>query len=128
MAQRSRRPEPPSRNAVPPSPNPAAELAELRARYRQEMPQKIRAVKEAAQALGEGAGREELEALHILAHRLVGSAAIYGFAEVSQAAAALEVFVVRALETSDQPEGSWAEPLAALVAAIERAADEGPGH
>jgi HPt (histidine-containing phosphotransfer) domain-containing protein len=126
MVRRPRRTEslPPPSNAAA---SPATELAALRARYREEMPQKIRAVKEAAQALGQGAGREELEALHILAHRLVGSAAIYGFGAVSQAAAHLEQFVVHALEAQEGTTGSSALRLdtLALVAGIERAAGEG---
>jgi HPt (histidine-containing phosphotransfer) domain-containing protein len=102
--------------------NVQSELAELRARYRQEIPGKIAAVKEAAAALGSGHDRQGLEALHVLAHRLVGSAAIYGFAAASEAAAALEASVVEALEGPAPP--GWTQRLQTLVAALERAAAE----
>jgi HPt (histidine-containing phosphotransfer) domain-containing protein len=106
------------------SPSPSAiqlELAELRVRYRRELPQKIRAVKDAAGALGADAPREGLEALHILVHRLVGSAAIYGFDAVSRAAALLEDLVVEGLAGA-APTRAWTERLHALVAGLEQAA------
>jgi HPt (histidine-containing phosphotransfer) domain-containing protein len=101
-----------------------SELAELRAHYRRELPHKIQAVKDAAAALGNVYEREEGEALHLLAHRLVGSAAIYGFGAVSEAAAALEAFVVETLEATIPPSDVWRQRLLTLVAALERAAAE----
>lgn len=100
-----------------------AELAQLRTRYRRELPDKIGAVKEAAAAaLGAVHDRQEIEALHLLVHRLVGSAAIYGFGAVSEVAATMEAFVVEILEAASPPSGLWRQRLESLVAALERAA------
>jgi HPt (histidine-containing phosphotransfer) domain-containing protein len=100
-----------------------AQLAELRVRYRRELPEKVQAVTRAAAAV-RGTGREELEAVHLLAHRLVGSAAIYGFGAVSQAAAELERFVVDAIEAPAPPSRESRQRLETLVAELESAAAE----
>ena len=104
--------------------SPQSELAELRARYRRELPEKIRAVKEAAAVLGKVPDPQALEALHLLAHRLVGSAAIYGFGATSQAAAALEAVVVEALYSPAAASDLWAQRMQTLVAALERSAGD----
>lgn len=75
------------------------DLRALRVSYGTELPERLRALLEAARALdGEVPHQERVEALFHLTHRLTGSSAIYGFASVSRAAAALEVFVTRLLE------------------------------
>jgi HPt (histidine-containing phosphotransfer) domain-containing protein len=92
-----------------------SELQTLRARYHAELPGKVGAVEEAAAALREGAPASELGALYLLTHRLRGSAAIYGFADVSNAAAGLEVFVAAAVEAAAPCSGPWLDELRAHV-------------
>jgi HPt (histidine-containing phosphotransfer) domain-containing protein len=101
---------------------PDQELEELRARYRRALPGKARAVQEAAAALTESGEGSQIEALYLLAHRLRGSAAIYGFAGVSEAAATLEAFVVAAMEGPSLRSAPWRERLEAHVSALTAAA------
>ena len=79
------------------------QLNVLRERYARDLPDKARVVEEAVDALELRWDRASLEALHHLAHRLAGSAAIYGFAAVSDAASSLELFVNAALESASPP-------------------------
>jgi chemotaxis protein histidine kinase CheA len=97
---------------------PHAELEELRARYRRELPDKVRAVQDAARAFAQEREASRLETLYLLAHRLRGSAAIYGFAGVSEAAAAVESLVADAREGTGPPSAAWLERLEAQVAAL----------
>jgi len=62
-------------------------LLHLRQRYSEELPERLRSLEAAAAALREnGWDPEVVTSIHEAAHRLAGSAAIYGFPEVSQAA------------------------------------------
>ena len=97
---------------------PQAELEELRVRYRRELPDKARAVQDAARAFAQEREPTQLEALYLLAHRLRGSAAIYGFPGVSEAAAAVEALAADAREGTGPPSAAWLERLETQVAAL----------
>ena len=107
-----------------PHTHPQQELAVLRARYRRELPGKVRAVCEGAAALADAWDPARLEALHLLVHRLVGSAAIYGFGEVSHAAALLEAEVAAAMEAPAAPPPQVRAQFEALVEPLARAVAE----
>jgi chemotaxis protein histidine kinase CheA len=96
-----------------------AHMESLRQAFRAQLPKKVRSVVAAAVTLGPGDwDPERLRALFLLTHSLTGSSAIYGFAKVSQAAAALERFLGAAL-ADELPPGSVSE-LERLVAALAR--------
>jgi HPt (histidine-containing phosphotransfer) domain-containing protein len=100
-----------------------AQLNVLRERYTRDLPDKARVVEEAVDALERRWDRDGLDALHHLAHRLAGSAAIYGFAAVSEAASSLELYVNAALESPTPPAPSdMLETLRERTTALVRAA------
>jgi HPt (histidine-containing phosphotransfer) domain-containing protein len=70
-----------------------AELVALRDSYARDLPDKAADVARAARRLAERWDGEGLEGLIRLVHRLTGSAAIYGFPDVSGAAADLESYL-----------------------------------
>jgi hypothetical protein len=63
-----------------------AELEALRQSYRAELPAKLGQIAGAVDALHTGWEKAHLEALYDLIHKLTGSAAIYGFGQISHAA------------------------------------------
>ncbi len=104
------------------------DLRALRARYLRELPSKAQAVSEAAAAARQGWDHASLDALYHLAHRLAGSAAIYGFTDVSAAASALEGFVAAALAGEGTDVARRDETLRSHVVALERAAAGATRH
>ncbi|MCG0239211.1 MAG: Hpt domain-containing protein [Firmicutes bacterium] len=74
-------------------------FAELRRQYRAEAASRAAFFAAAARALREaGAGGTDLAALRQAAHRLAGSAGIYGFPEVGRKARALEEALLPVLQ------------------------------
>jgi chemotaxis protein histidine kinase CheA len=94
-------------------------LAALRRAYERELPAKVEAI---ARALpGPQADDPDaacLDDLYHLAHRLAGSAAIYGFDDVRHAAAALESLVMSAIEGRIPRSARLREELTAVVARL----------
>jgi HPt (histidine-containing phosphotransfer) domain-containing protein len=94
-------------------------LASLRGAYAAELPERVRIIEDAAASLLSG-DAEGLGSLYHLVHRLTGSAAVYGFAQVSRASAALEDFLLSQWTGTAQPAGDSAAPLTQLVAAVKQ--------
>ena len=106
-----------------------AELEALRQSYRAELPAKLGQIAGAVDALHTGWEKAHLEALYDLIHKLTGSAAIYGFGEISRAAGELESWALEALD------GGLSEArrleLSALMSALQEAFSRearGPGE
>jgi HPt (histidine-containing phosphotransfer) domain-containing protein len=74
------------------------QLEALRQLYRAELPAKLGLIGGAVEALNAGWEKAHLEALYDLIHKLTGSAAIYGFADISRAAGDLESWALQALD------------------------------
>jgi chemotaxis protein histidine kinase CheA len=90
-----------------------AQLEALRRSYLAELPQKLGLIVETAAAL-QASGREPaLRSLHHLLHNLTGSAAVYGFDSISEAARDVEAWTVSAME------GGSAESIARLAALVD---------
>jgi chemotaxis protein histidine kinase CheA len=104
------------------------DLKALRVIYAAELPAKVEAIAEAAAAALAKWDDAHLEVLYHLVHRLVGSAAIYGFAAVSQNTAALETFVIAAREGRQPPPARREAELRALLDAIKAAVESGKAH
>jgi HPt (histidine-containing phosphotransfer) domain-containing protein len=105
-----------------------AQLEALRRAYEEGLPQRVRAIEEAAAALSGPVPRPEaLEAAYHLVHRLNGSAAIYGFEAVRRTAAELETRLVSAME-SGVLSGAWDAELALHLEALRRAVSAPPAE
>jgi chemotaxis protein histidine kinase CheA len=85
--------------------------------YDRQIPDRLRDIEEALAALASRWDRDVLDGLYRLAHRLAGSAGIYGYTGLSAAAGALEDFVVAAMEDPSSPEGDQ-DRLRTLVDAV----------
>jgi len=107
-----------------------AQLEALRQSYRAELPAKLGLIGGAVEALHAGGEKAHLQALYDLVHKLTGSAAIYGFGDISRAAGDLESWTLQALD-GGLPEARRPE-LTALMSALQEAftASEarGPGR
>jgi HPt (histidine-containing phosphotransfer) domain-containing protein len=75
-----------------------AQLEALRESYRAELPAKLGLIESTVEALRAGGERSHLQALYDLIHKLTGSAAIYGFRDISRAAGDLESWALQALD------------------------------
>lgn len=99
------------------------ELEAIRRRFALKIPEKVRDIEQTARLLRSGVGPETevVERLFQLAHGLTGSAAIFGFKDLAQAAAALELLVS---SRSDDPveSASWKRRVASAVRRIRRSA------
>lgn len=94
----------------------------LRREYLAQVPEKILAIREAAEeAEGDGYPREAVEALLHKVHRMVGSAALFGLGIVSDAARELEETVAIVFKSMGSPEEERRRQLAALVRKLEQA-------
>ena len=91
------------------------ELEAIRRRFALKIPEKVRDIEQAAPE------PEVVERLFQLAHGLAGSAAIFGFKDLAQAAAALELLVT---SRPDDPveSASWRRRVAIAVRRIRRSA------
>ncbi len=93
------------------------DLAALRALYAADLPARLRSIEEAADSLrNNGWDSRVATSLYEMAHRLAGSAAIYGFPAVSEAALRIGAFA------SEHGPGTWApvdpQPLLKVVGAL----------
>ena len=104
-----------------------AQLEALRQSYRADLPAKLGLIGGAVEALHAGGEKAHLQALYDLIHKLTGSAAIYGFGDISRAAGDLESWALQALD-GGLPEARRLE-LTALMSALQEAfsASETPG-
>jgi hypothetical protein len=101
-----------------------AQLDALRQSYRAELPAKLGLIGGAVDALHAGGWEKaHLQALYDLIHKLTGSAAIYGFGDISRAAGDLESWALRALD-GGLPEARRLE-LTALMSALQEAFSAG---
>lgn len=96
------------------------DLAALRRLYAADLPERLRTIEAAAASLRENGWDSQVAAsLYEMAHRLAGSAAIYGFPAVSEAAIRVGAFA------SEHGSGSWVRvdprPLLKLVAVLSTA-------
>jgi len=97
-----------------------AELEALRRSYRAELPAKLGLIGGAVHTLHAGGWeKEHLQALYDLIHKLTGSAAIYGFGDISRAAGDLESWALQALD-GDLHEARRLE-LTPLMSALQEA-------
>jgi hypothetical protein len=97
-------------------------LAALRRAYASELAGRLRAVDRCAAAVcALGWDAERLQPLQDLAHRMAGSAGVYGFAAVSAAAAPLEAFAERALGWRGAPARGARHELGRLLRGLRRA-------
>src|SRR5207245_9790255 len=82
-----------------------ARLRALRKSYQAELPEKLALIASAVAALeGREWDRARLQHLYQHIHKLAGSAAIYGFDEISRAAGSLEAWASSALTADPAPE------------------------
>jgi HPt (histidine-containing phosphotransfer) domain-containing protein len=97
-----------------------AQLRELEKSYQADLPAKLAAIVGVAASLRtDGWEISRLESLYQLAHKLTGSAAIYGFGALSSAAAEMETWTLSAL-ASAASEDRFRE-LTARLEALDRA-------
>jgi HPt (histidine-containing phosphotransfer) domain-containing protein len=100
-----------------------AQLRELGKLYRAELPAKIADIAGVAGSLRtDGWESSRLESLYQLAHKLTGSAAIYGFGALSTAAAEMETWTLSALASAASEERF--RELTARLEALDRAASD----
>jgi len=95
------------------------QLEALRQLYRAELPGKLGLIGGAVDELHAGWEKAHLEALYDLIHKLTGSAAIYGFGDISRAAGELESWALQALD-GGLPEARRPE-LTVLMSALREA-------
>jgi HPt (histidine-containing phosphotransfer) domain-containing protein len=92
----------------------------LRQTFLEEVPEKISAIRRAAEDVERGSGGA-IETLQHLVHRLVGSAEIFGLARLSDAARVLEERVNGGLESGGGSDPALRRQLIDLVAELEKA-------
>jgi CheY-like chemotaxis protein len=100
------------------------QFKQLQRAYRADLPERVRLIADDAAALRGGAWeRGRLQSLYDQIHRLAGSAAVYGFDEVGQAASELELWALAALASGELEKRP--SDLEALVGALDRACRAG---
>jgi two-component system, OmpR family, response regulator len=107
------------------------DLTALRRRYAAAFPESLCAIQSAAASLQENEGDREVAAsLYDMAHRLAGSAAIYGFPAVTEAAQRIGRFATEHPADRWLPKDapSFLRLVAALVAALEQPVQRAPAH
>ena len=96
------------------------ELEAIRERFALKIPEKIRAIEQAAELLASGAmDPGAVEELCRLAHGLAGSAATFGLDQVAAAAWELEALMASRPGNSDA--GAWHQKVASAVRRIRQA-------
>ncbi len=94
----------------------------LRREYLAQVPEKLRAIREAAdEAESVGYPREAVEDLLHKVHRMVGSAALFGLGTVSDAARELEETVGIVFKSAGRPDEERRRELSRLVQKLEQA-------
>jgi HPt (histidine-containing phosphotransfer) domain-containing protein len=97
------------------------ELEAIRQRFALKIPDKVRAIEQAAELLGsETPEPGAAEHLGQLAHGLAGSAAIFGFRELAEATAQLEALVASRPENATAS-SQWNERVANAVRRVRQA-------
>jgi HPt (histidine-containing phosphotransfer) domain-containing protein len=97
------------------------ELEAIRQRFALKVPEKIRAIEQAAGLLPSGTAEPDaVEELGRLAHGLAGSAAIFGFGQLAAAAAELEALVISRPENA-AASAVWTQQVAGAVRRIRQA-------
>jgi CheY-like chemotaxis protein len=97
-------------------------LKSLRKLYAEELPKRLHAIEEAVASLQDNGWDPQVAAsLHDMAHRLAGSAAIYGFPQVSDMARRIGRFTS---QNAARWQGVDPQPLQRLVAALALAIQE----
>ena len=101
------------------------ELGDLRKAFLEQLPDRVQAIETVLQeTMGAGElDRQHLGALFHLAHRLCGSAGIYGYPTVHTAAGAIERVAEALLQAGGKDEPGQVAELPPLVAALRRAAE-----
>lgn len=94
------------------------QIAALRVAYVQHLPGKLQEVRESLDAWVASQDADELFKLYRLAHSLAGSGAIYGLAEVSEKARAMEHFVKPFAEKKAQAAAADVETMRVHLAAL----------
>lgn len=103
------------------------EVRDLGSAYLTELPAMIDSLRALAAALAEGGwARAPLEAVLQLAHRLSGSAGLFGLEGLASAAATLETMARRRLEDGRWPPARSPRMVATLVKAVAAAAPRAP--
>ncbi len=98
------------------------DLATLRMAYAAELPERLRAIEVAAASLRDRGWDSRIAAdLQEMAHRLAGSAAIYGFPEISDAAARVGAFGNEPAARAGSDPGRFLKAAARLTAALQQA-------
>jgi len=94
-------------------------LAQLRARFAAQLPERLRALDQAlAQLAQEGQRRAALETLHLVAHKLNGAGGTFGFTALSDQAAALEQRVKIALDDPERHGEAAQAELSILIESV----------
>lgn len=97
------------------------ELLALKREYAARLGARLRGIEEAV-GLGENWNADRVESLYHQVHRLGGSAAVYGFIDVSRAAQALETALLAWMERPPADQQDLQEELASLLKELSRAA------
>lgn len=103
------------------------ELQKLKQEYVGQLGTRLKSLEDAAHALRETWDSDSVESLYQQVHRLAGSAAIYGFEQLSGAAQALETALLDSMEHRPGARERIQEELAGLLKELRGAARESPG-
>ncbi len=107
----------------------APEFERLRQQYLESLPGRMAGLESAWEtAQATGSGPEALAALHQQVHRLAGSAAMYGFAAIGQAARAVEARLGPPPGDGAAPRPADAEDISWLLAGLRAAVEAANGH
>ena len=105
----------------------APALHDLRPLYATELAGKLRSMEAVARTLtAEGWSRPGVEELFVLAHRMAGSAGLFGFHAVAAAAGVLASMLRRRLDDAGWPPARSPAEVMTLVRAVAAAARRGP--
>ena len=80
------------------------QLAQLRLGYTRRLPSRIQELSKTVDLVTGGVAGGDLGELRRLAHKLAGSAAIYGFPDVTRLSREIEAWVSVYLDTGDEPD------------------------
>ena len=97
-----------------------AELHQLEAAYVATLGERVEELARAARRLGSARGHDARDQLYQLAHRLTGSSAILGFAQVSEAARVIENMALGLHRRRRRPSERESKALASAVRALRR--------
>ena len=101
-----------------------SQLAELEQRYVRQLPSRLVEIERVAEGVREKGGRDDLERLFHLSHRLTGSSATLGFPRISEAARAVENLVIGWRPRRRRPTLAERRRLESLLRRLRREANE----